>query len=141
MGRLSTLNMNKTLCSSEESEMLGNCPVGQSNEETMKKLLIACAVFCVAVSAADSRPRKAHRQCKGPIKVSGAATIRTSKAENSAIEAWRQRVIDLHGQGFADLERARRVRKRCRTERVSGSMRSLRMRRCTVSARPCSSGS
>ncbi len=104
----------------------------------MRKLMIAFAALCMAVSAADARPRKDTRECKGAVKAAGAAAIRISKARNSAIKAWRQRVINTHGERFADLDLARRVKKRCHIVRVDGSLSSLRLQRCTIIANPCS---
>ncbi len=107
-------------------------------EATLRKLLIVCAALCMAVSMADARSRKSDRECKARVKVSGDAAIRISKAKKNAARAWRQRVIETHGERFAELALARRVKRRCRTVRVGGSMRSLRLQRCSIVARPCS---
>lgn len=104
----------------------------------MRKLLIVLAALCMAMSMADARPRKGDRECKARIKAVGAAAIRNTKAKKNAARAWRQRVIEMHGERFAEIALARRVKKRCRTVRVGGSMRSLRLQRCSIVARPCS---
>ena len=107
----------------------------------MKKLLIVCAALCMAVTAADAKPKKDNRECREPIKAAGDAALRISKAKKTAVKAWQERVINEHGERFINFELARVVDEHCDPARVGGGMGPLNLKRCVIVARPCRSGS
>ena len=107
----------------------------------MKKLLIVCAALCMAVSAADAKPKKDMRECKNSVKATGDAALRISKAKKNAIKTWQELVINEHGERFINFELARVQEEHCDPARVGGGMGPLNLKRCVIVARPCRSGS
>jgi hypothetical protein len=113
-------------------------PYRKSSEANMKKLLIICAALCVAATAADAQKRpRDTRECKEAIKAAGDAALRISKAEKTAIKAWQEQVISQHGERYMNFDNARIVNRECNPARVGGGMGPLSLKRCYITARPC----
>jgi hypothetical protein len=93
--------------------------------------VLLTAVFAVSVEAQSDR-------CKDEeVKASGKATFWGNKrATRLAIDNWQREVRQKYGEQFMDFTKARRARVDCGSAGI-GTIGS-RMKRCNVSAHPCS---